>query len=97
MAAQSLSEIVYLLVQQKRQLVQKSVNRGVYEALDRVEAARRTLQLPSDEYEYRTSSIQVRRGSIISSTMTDFKGDDFHPFEDTSVSKHVEYCGNLNK
>ena len=77
-AASSISDIVFLLIQQKRQLAQKSVHHGVYKTLDKMESAKNTLR--SSLEEYKSQSLQISKGAVINPNLIDFKGDEFIPF-----------------
>lgn len=78
--AESLGDMVFLIVKQKQQLARKAVISGIYKTLDMAEKAhKQSVQTPEGS---RRPSILVRRGSVISNKIVDFKGDEFKPFED---------------
>lgn len=79
-AATNISDVVFLLIQQKKQSAQKPVHCGVYETLDRLESSKNLLAMQDTSRARRTQSVHITCGSVIRSDLTDYKGDEFIPF-----------------
>ena len=77
--AESLGDMVFLVVKQKQQLAKKAVVNGIYRTLDLAERAHKA---SLDNQEIVRQSVLIRRGSVLSNKIVDYKGDEFKPFED---------------
>ena len=77
--AESLGDMVFLVVKQKQQLAKKAVVNGIYRTLDLAERAHKA---SLDNQEIVRQSVLIRRGSVLSNKIVDYKGDEFKPFAD---------------
>lgn len=86
-----LSEIVFLLIQQKKNLTERAANSGCANLLNKAEAAHNLLSASAERPTQ--SSISIRKGAVLTPVLVDFKGDVFTPFKNTSATSKSHALG----